>query len=113
MARILHVIQNADFRCRHEGLVAIAKKAKVDMSQLKVGDIVVFLNVARDRLICISVLPEQDSFGLLSYYRSPHGRVPMEAIQFIPQAFGVTGLNMNAAIRSGLEQLLKKKARKS
>ena len=51
MARILHVIQNADFRCRHEGLVAIAKKAKVDMSQLKVGDIVVFLNVARDRLI--------------------------------------------------------------
>lgn len=36
-----------------------------------------------------------------------------KALQFIPQAFGATGLNMNAAIRSGLEQLLKKKARKS
>jgi len=93
--------------------MAMARKAQVNMDELRVGDIVVFLNVARDRLICISVLPEQDSFGLLSYYRSPHGRVPMEAIQFIPQAFGATGLNMNAAIRSGLEQLLKKKARKS
>ena len=113
MARILHVIQNADFRCRHEGLMAMARKAQVNMDELRVGDIVVFLNVARDRLICISVLPEQDSFGLLSYYRSPHGRVPMEAIQFIPQAFGATGLNMNAAIRSGLEQLLKKKTRKT
>jgi hypothetical protein len=108
-SRVLHILENTDMRARHEGLRDFAKKNKVDISKMNEGDIVVFLNAKKDRLMCLVVLPEEETFGFLGYYRSPHGRVPPEALEFIPRAFGGSGFNMNASIRAGLTKLLAKK----
>lgn len=112
MGRLLHVIEDADMRCRQEGLIAQAKANKVDMASLKPGDIVAFLNTKKDRLMVMTMLQEEDSHGFLGYYRSPHGRVPPEALEFIPRALGVDGFQMNKAIRAGLAKLLAKRGHK-
>lgn len=112
MGRLLHIVEDADMRCRQEGLIDQAKKAKVSIPDLKPGDIVAFLNTKKDRLMVLTMLPEADSYGFLGYYRSPHGRVPPEALEFIPKALGADGFHMNKAIRSGLTKLLAKRGHK-
>lgn len=111
--RLLRVIENADLRNRHDGLRALAEQNDVDFSKFKQGDIVAFLNTAKTHLVVLVALPEEESAGLLCQYKSPHGRVPPEAIEFIPQALGGKGFQMNKAIRSGLEKLLYKRGRNS
>lgn len=109
--KLLHVFSDTDMRKRHEGLMDYAKEQGVKSP--KAGDVLAFLNAKRDRIIVLSFIDEKDCFGVMGYYRSPHGRVPMEAIQYIPQAFGGEGFDMNKAIRAGLVELLSKKARPS
>lgn len=111
MGRVLHVIEGSDLRCRHQGLRDLAKKQGCDFSKFKVGDIVVFLNNDKTHLAILVMLDEAESFGFLGQYKSPHGRVPPEAIFFIPQALGMKGFEMNKAIKCGLEKLLSKKRR--
>ncbi len=113
MTRLLHVIEDTDMRCRQEGLLEQARKKGVKVADLKPGDIVAFLNTRKDKLMVMTMLPEKDSAGYLGYYRSPHGRVPPEALEFIPRALGGDGFQMNKAIRSGLLKLLAKKGRHS
>lgn len=111
--KLLHVLQGADLRCRHDGLTAWAKQEKkVDFAACKPGDIVVFLNTEKNKLSLLVMLEEKDSAGFLGYYKSPHGRVPPEALEFIAEAIGARGFNMNTAIRKGLQKLLAKKGRK-
>jgi hypothetical protein len=107
--RLLHVIENSDLRCRHDGLALWAKKQKVDFSRFRPGDIVAFLNTTKTHLCVLVMLPEKESAGFLGSYRSPHGRVPPEAFEFISEALGGGGFDMTKAIRKGLEKLLSKK----
>lgn len=111
MSRLLHIIADTDMRARHEGLSVWAKKNGVKWKNLKPGDIVAFLNTKRDRVMVLGVMDEADSFGLLGYYRSPHGRVMPEAIQYIPKVFGGGRFDMNEATREALVELLEKKKR--
>jgi len=112
MSRLLHIIPDTDMRARHEGLADWAKKNGVRWKNLKPGDIVAFLNTKRDRIMVLGVLDEEDSYGLLGYYRAPHGRVMPEAIQYIPKVFGGGRFNMNEATREALTEILERKARK-
>jgi hypothetical protein len=84
----------------------------IDFSSLKPGDVVAFLNRKENMLRVLCRLPEQNTWGFVGTYKSPHGRVPPEAIQYITQAMGGQGFNMNKAIRLGLEKLLGKRQRK-
>jgi hypothetical protein len=110
--RLLHVIENSDLRCRHAGLREWAKKQGADFSKFQPGDIVAFLNVEKTHLAVLVMLPEAESLGFLGNYKSPHGRVPPEALEFIPRAMGADGFRMNRAIKAGLQKLLFKKGRK-
>lgn len=111
--RLLHIVHPADLRCRQDGLIAQAKENGVKTSSMKPGDIVVFLNSDKTKFMLLAMTSETDSHGVLCYYRSPHGRVPPEAMEFVPQAFGGHGgFEMNKAIRMGLEKLLHKKTKK-
>ncbi len=113
MSRLLHIIENTDMRGRHESLLEQAKNGGVQVKDWKPGDIVAFLNAKKDRLVVMTMLPEKESFGLVGMYRSPHGRVPPEALEFIPKAFGGGEFSMNKAIREGLEKLLSKRGRRA
>jgi hypothetical protein len=107
--RLLHIVHPADLRCRQDGLILQAKTAGIDVRQFKPGDIVAFLNQERTKLALLAMTGEKDSAGVYGYYRSPHGRVPPEAFEFISDAFGSTGFDMTKAIKSGLEKLLSKR----
>lgn len=112
MARLLYVIPEADFRCRHYGLWELAKKKGVDPTKLNKGDIIAFLNNSKDMIAVIAVTGEADSVGVLAYYRSPHGRIEPHAIQFIPEVFGGGVLDMRKATAKALQKLVPVKRRK-
>jgi hypothetical protein len=109
--RLLHFIRETHMGLQHEGLVEHMKDRGVDFRKLKPGDMVAFLNRRENMLRVLVALAEKDSFGVVATYRSPHGRVPFEAIKYIPEAFGGGAFNMNAAIKKGLVELLGKKRR--
>jgi hypothetical protein len=112
MARLLYVVSDADFRCRHEGLWLQAKKAGARQDSMKAGDIVAFLNTRKDMIATIAITGEKDSLGVLSFYRSPHGRVEPHAIQYIPECLGARGdLDMSKATRKALDEVMPKARR--
>ena len=107
--RLLHIIHETDMRCSHEGLLVRAKEAGVPLTKMGPGDVIAFLNTGKDRLKVLAFTSEKDGHGILAYYRSPHGRVPLEAIEFIPEAFGGDGFRMDKAIKEGLLKALAKR----
>lgn len=103
MNRIIHVFYDQDMRCRHDGLWARALKERdFNKADLKAGDVLCFINSKRDRLMAIAGLDEEDGYGVLGYYRSPHGQIDETAIQYIPQAFNGGKFQMNKAIKKAL-----------
>lgn len=58
-------------------------------------------------------LDEDDSYGVLGYYRSPHGKIDEMALQYIPDAFAGGDMRYETALRKSLvERLTKKRKRK-
>lgn len=106
--RLLRVFFDTDMRGRHEALIARAKEEKIEFSKLKPGDVLAFVNGKRDRIMALAVTDEKDSFGVLGYYRSPHGRIDPFAIRYIAEAFGGGKFDMTPAIRQALEERLRK-----
>lgn len=105
--RIIHVFYDQDMRCRHDGLWARAlKEREFKREDLRPGDVLCFINSKQDRLMAIAGLDETDSYGVLGYYRSPHGKIDETAIQYIPQAFNGSTLEMNKAIKKALTKKL-------
>lgn len=108
--KLIHVFFDTDMRCRHDGLLARAKKERgFNRSDLGPGDMLAFINTKRDRIMVLAGLDEDDTYGVLGYYRSPHGRIDELAIQYIPDAFAGGQINYNQALRKALTQRLAKK----
>lgn len=102
--RIVRVFLNADLRCGHDGLAALAKKESIDVKKLPPGEYVIFLNAAKDRVKVYA------ASNVVAYHRSESGRLEMAAIARIPQAFTASGhLDYSKALRATLEQALAKK----
>lgn len=112
MSRIMLVVEDADMRCRHEGLLLQAVKKGVKRKELRRGNLIVFLNRAKSHLSVLGFRGEEDVFGVLSSYKSPHGRVPLEAVQYIPEMYGADGFSMDRAIKEALTDLLARKKRR-
>lgn len=110
--RLLHVFYDVDMRGRHEALAQVAKKEKIDIKNIRPGDMVCFINTAKDRIMVLAGVNEVDSFGVLGYYRSPHGRIDEMAIQHIPSAFNGGKFEMKKAIEKALVKRLAKKRAK-
>lgn len=106
MARLCYVVPEINMIGQHRSLLKQMKDRGIDFTKMKPGDVVALINRKENLLRVMSVLPEKDSFGLLASYRSPHGRVPPEALRFIPEALGGGAFDMSKAIRMGLEKLL-------
>lgn len=107
MSRIIHVFYDQDMRCRHDGLAKRAREEReFDVRDLRPGDVLCFINAKRDRLIALAGLDEENSHGVLGYYRSPHGRIDERAVQYIPQAFSGGTFKMKTAIKKALHDRL-------
>ena len=106
MPRLLYVIPDTDMKNYQAGLVRHLSERGIDFKNLKNGDVVAFLNRKETILRVLAVLPEKNTLGFVGTYKSPHGRVPLDAIQYITQCMGGHGFNMNRAIKMSLEKLL-------
>lgn len=101
--RITHCFLDTDLRCQHKGLSKIASKQKVDASKLKSGQHLAFVNVALNKIKMYS------PGNVVSYLRLDRGRIDLEALALIPQAFGH---DIEVKYNSALKQLLLKRLRK-
>ena len=100
---VIRVFLNADLRCGHDGLTAMAKKEKINLAELEYGQFTVFINSKKDKL---KVYAQND---VLAYYRSPHGRLEMRAIDKIPMAFRGYGFQFEDAVKKVLLSELEKR----
>lgn len=106
--QIMHLFKDTDLRAQHNGLIEVARRAKVNLEELSPGEHVVFINSRADKLKIFS------SSGLLSYYRAPEkSRLNLNMIKILPKCFGARGgLDFAKADKLAVEELLGKYERK-
>jgi len=81
MNTVIRCFLDVDMRCQHFGLSKHAKKYKVDVSKLKAGEHVMFINKAINRVKIYS------AGGVLSYLATK-GILDLAAVGQIPTCFG-------------------------
>lgn len=93
--KIVRVFFESDMRCSHNGLKLICSSHEFSPSE---NELVVFIN---RKQTMFKLLAGPDTVG---FYKSPSGRVTMEAIQYLPQVFNGNKLDFNSAIKRVLFQ---------
>ena len=107
--RIAQVILDVDLRNSHDGLMAVASKRGIKLSDLKPGQYLVFVNLNRDRFKIFAPAPNGRG-AIIVYYRSYQGRVDRQAIETMPQAFGMrTGFETGARLAGRMDEALSMK----
>jgi hypothetical protein len=100
-ARIIHLLSDTHMGLGHHGLSKLARKMiGRDPSELKEGELLMFVNRKRDKLKILGFK------GLVvGYLKMPAGQpLMMDAIQFIPKTFNpASGIDYNAAVKRALE----------
>lgn len=74
MNRLLHVFWDTDMRCGHDGLASIAKSEGIDASTLGIGNMLCFINRAKNKIKVLAPTTVMESGGggnIVAYYRSP------------------------------------------
>lgn len=106
--RVIQIFFKADLRCQHDGLAQIAKLKGVDVTKIKPGEFVVFVNAAKNRLKLFA------ANGVVAAWRARAGQeINMLAIAEIPAAFAATGeLKYSDALKAAIEKQLAKKEEK-
>lgn len=109
--RTIQVFLNADCRLMIPGLVALCKRHKIAVEEKVRGQLVVFLNTARNYLKVIAC--NGTPSPVLACYRLPRGSVhDLSIIAEIPAAFNQHGeVEFDVALRRALEKHLAKKRR--
>lgn len=112
--RIIHVFFDTDMRCGHIGLAEKAKKeGNIEVNDLETGHLLCFINAKQDRIMILTGTDEEKSYGVLAYYRSPRGRIDLDSIRFIPEAFNAGGINYDRALKKSLIERLGKRSAKN
>ena len=102
--RIRAVVDNCNMALSHDGLNAVAVKLKVDPAKLERNELIVFLNRAKTRMKVLG-----GGGAVIGYVRmSDKSRIPLEAIQYLPEVFSNSGkIDINQAVEKLLVTRLK------
>jgi hypothetical protein len=101
VGRILQVFLDSDLRSGHDGLSKIAERNKVDTKKLGAGQYLVFINRSKTMVKVFT------GNQIIAHHKSRRGRITMDAIKFIPEAFTGSGdFYMEAAIKKSLQEIL-------
>lgn len=95
MNKIARVFLDVHMGQNFQGLTKLMMKEKIDARSLGFGDFVIFLN----RACTAFKLLAGNSY--LVYYKNK-GKIPLEAIQYLPASFGGSELEFNKAIEKSL-----------
>ena len=104
-AKIFKLFLDVHMGASHDGLTRLAEKAKLDVTTLQDGDMLMFLNRKCDKLKVLGARGK-----VIGYLRMEKGqRIMRESIQFLPRTFGAGGFDYNRAVSMALDQQLSKR----
>jgi hypothetical protein len=103
--RIARVFFNVDMRMSFQGLTQVLKDAKIDAGKLSKGDLLVFLNHS---LTAFKVLAGN---SYLVYFNNQKRRVPLEALQYLPEFFGGSEMSFQKAVEKSIRSKLQPSVR--
>lgn len=106
MNRVVRVFPEVYMYYGHDGLVAIAKEAGIDLQQLKPGELVVFINTTRDKIKLYG------ANNVIGYYRNKPGHpIDLRTIPLICKSFGSSGrIDYEANLKEAIIKALERKA---
>jgi len=96
--RIARVYFEQDMRCNFPGLEAVMRKEGVDPQTLPSGSFTLFMNAARTKFKMMV------GNAYLVYFSNGNKRIPLEAIQHLPQFFDGTTLDFAKAIEKSVKE---------
>ena len=100
---LVRVIFHADLRCGHDGLTKLAKSLKVNVTDLKVGEFVAFINNSK------SAIKLYAAGQTIAYYRNPGKRqLNLKVLSVIPRFFNGKELQYNEALKEIITKEIKK-----
>jgi len=107
MSQIIHLFQNVDLRCQHDGLGKICLDKKINPKKLSPGEYAVFTNNSKDR---VKLFAAHNVIAYLRLYPG-EGKIDPRTIQYIPKAFESTGkIDYDKALKEFVtSNLIKKK----
>ena len=101
--RVTRVFLDSDLRKSFDGLRDLADKANTNLTAPDSS--VLFINTARTKFKLLR------ANQYLVYYNNGDKRIPLEAIEHLPQAFGGTDAEMSQAIRKSIESKFSKRVK--
>ncbi len=93
--KITRVFFGVDMRQNFDGLHKVAAQAKTPILS---HSVLVFINTKRTMFKMLS----GDKY--LVYYKAKTGRMPIEALRYLPQGFGGSEMEMTGAIKQSLKE---------
>jgi hypothetical protein len=94
--KIARIFMDVDMRCNFEGMREVLKSAKIDLDTIKSDYVVILMN---RRKTAFKMLVDN---AYIVYYKNGNRRIPLEAIQYIPQRFGGSEMEFNKAVEKSL-----------
>jgi hypothetical protein len=92
----------------HLGLTKLALKFKKNPERMDPTELLLFLNTSLDKLKIMG-----GNGKVIGYLKLPNGRkINLQALQYIPQAFGVNGFDYDAALEMAVQSQLDKRGQK-
>lgn len=101
--KLLHIFSGVDMRCSHVGLQLLLKKKKITMKET---DFVIFLN--NNRNLCKMFCGGTDA---ILYYHKDGRVIDPGVLQYLPKYCGGGKINMDAAIKEHLTDVLARRAK--
>jgi hypothetical protein len=95
--KIARIFMDVDMRCNFEGMREVLKSAKIDLDTIKSDYVVILMN---RRKTAFKMLVDN---AYIVYYKNGNRRIPLEAIQYIPQRFGGSEMEFNKAVEKSLK----------
>lgn len=101
---ILRVFLNVDMRNGHDGLSEIAAENDIKVSEIELGNYIVFVNNQRNKMKLYA------SNDVIAYTRLPAGRkIEMRVIKELPRVFNGRQINYDAALKLAVDKALSDK----
>jgi hypothetical protein len=105
VSHIVHYFKDADMRCGHDGLKALARKHRYRPEVLSKGEFLLFVNAKQT---IAKVLGEGNA---LLHIKSETGRLELKTLRYLPQIFGGKAFGYAEALKLVIEKDFKEKRR--
>lgn len=101
--KIARIVLDFDMRCNFEGIRETLKKQKIDLDTISDDFVVILMNKANT---AFKILVDN---SYIVYFKNNGRKIPLEAIQYLPEKFGGSEMQYNNAVRKTLQDRMARK----